>query len=92
MEARHDKKARRLWLKRKGAYCRLYRNGCVYYAAGDYELLNPEVSEGTGLDFVKPNDCIEATGVYKTLEPLPTATEEAQSGEPGRAQGARLWW
>lgn len=76
---RHNKKARRVWIRRKNDYYKLNRNGCVYYAAGCDELLNPEVIEGTGVVLVKPNDPHEATGVYKTMGPWPTAVEEAQA-------------
>ncbi len=76
---RHNKKARRVWLKHSDRYYKLDRNGCVYYASGDDELLNPEMMEGTGLVCVKPNDPREVTGAYKTMEPWPTAVEEAQA-------------
>ena len=76
---RHDKKARRVWARRANRYYRLDRNGCVYYAGGHDELLNPEMIDGTGLVLVKPNDPREVTGVYKTMGPWPTAAEEVQA-------------
>ena len=76
---RITKKARRSWIRRKGDYRTIDRNGCVYYVRGDYELLNPEVLEGTGLAFVKPDDPREVVGVFKTSGPWPTDVEAAQA-------------
>lgn len=76
---RHDKMARRVWIRRANRYYKLDRNGCVYYAGGHDELLNPEMVDGTGLVLVKPNDPREVTGVYKTMGPWPTAAEEVQA-------------
>ena len=92
---RYGKKARFLHVKHNG-YRTIDRNGCIFHASLDCELLNPEVIDGSGMVFVVPCHPKETWGVFFITRADPTPKEEAAAlfaylyavGEP--RQGAMV--
>ena len=60
-------------------YYTISRGECVYYASRDHVLLNPEMTDGSGLAFLIPTCRWEQRAVFNIERADPTPEEEAQA-------------